>query len=133
MSETRPSLFTRLFSKLNPRLSVGLIASSIFLFLVALTNLFSAYFALVEADMQAVPLRIFAFLLYIIPAVGLLRMKRWARLLGIALCCIGSLLGILTFLAISNADGAFIILTHGAVLFCLLSKKTRAAFATQAP
>jgi len=133
MSESRPSLFVRLFKKLDPRLSIGLIVCSLFLFLVALSNLFSAYEALIGADLQAVALRLFAFLLYAAPAVGLLRLQRWARLLGIALCCVGSLLGILAFLAISNADGIFIILTHGAVLYCLLSRNTRKAFATPTP
>lgn len=129
MTEARPSLFTRLFSKLNPRLTFGLIACSIFLFLVALSNLFSAYEAMADAYMQAVSMRLFAFLLYATPAVGILRLKRWARLLCICLCVVALLLGILTFVAISNADGAFIILTHGAVLICMFSKKTRAAFA----
>ena len=128
MSDVRPSLFARLFEHLNPRLTAGLITSSVFLFLVALSNLFSVYAALVEPNVQAFSLRIFASLLYAVPAIGILRMKRWARLFGIFLCGAASLLGILTFLAISNADGTFIILTHGAVLFCLLSRKTRAAF-----
>ncbi len=130
MPEAKPSLFTRLFRNLDPRLTGGLIASSIFLFLVALSNLFAAYEAIVEADMQALALRIFAILLYAAPAVGILQLNRWARFLGIFLCCVAILLGILTFLSDSNADGAFIILTHGAVLICLLSKKTRRAFAT---
>jgi hypothetical protein len=133
MSATSPSLFVRLFNKLNPRLSFGVIACSIFLFLVAITNLFSVYFAVVDSDMQSVPLRLFAVLLYITPSIGLLMLKRWARIFGIILCCVGTLLGILTFLAISNADGAFIIATHGAVLWCLFSKKTRIAFATAVP
>ena len=133
MSEARPSLFARLFSKLDPRLSVGLIISCVFFLLIALSNMFSAYSALVEPNIHSAAIRFFAVLLYAVPAIGILRMKRWARWLGIFLCTIAGLLGVLTFVAISNSDGAFIIITHGTVLFCLLSKKTRAAFATQSP
>ena len=131
MSESRPSLFTRLLSRLDPRLTFGLIACSLFFIFVGLSNAFAAYDAIGSADLQALSLRIFAILFYVVPAVGLLKMKRWARLLGIFVAAIATLLGVLTFLAISNADGSFIIITHGAVLFCLLSKKTRAAFANR--
>ena len=133
MSASKPSLFARLMGKLDPRLSFGLIGSCIFLLLIALSNLFATYAALVEPNLQALWFRFFAFLLYAVPALGILRMKRWARFLGLFLCCIACLLGILTFLTGSNADGAFIVITHGTVLFCLLSRKTRAAFATQSP
>ena len=133
MSATRPSLFTRLFSVLNPRLTFGLIASSLYLLLVAFSNVFAAYDAVVNSEHQSLSLRIFAILLYIVPAIGILRMKRWARLVGVFVSAIACLLGILTFLTGNNADGAFIIITHCAVLLCLMSRKTRAAFATQVP
>lgn len=132
MAEPKSMLFARLLGKLNPRLTFGLIGSSLFLFLIALSNLFSAYYAIAEADVQSMLLRIMAILFYAVPASGILMMKRWARLLGIFVAMTASLLGVLTFLAISNLDGAFIVITHGAVLLCLLSKKTRAAFAIQA-
>ena len=133
MSATKPSLFARLLSKLNPRLTFGLIACSLYLLLVAFSNIFAAYDAIVTSEIQSLSLRVFAILLYTVPAIGILMMKRWARLLGIFVSAIACLLGILTFLTGNNADGAFIIITHGAVLFCLMSRKTRAAFATQAP
>jgi hypothetical protein len=133
MSVAKPSLFARLFSKLDPRLTVGLIISCVFFLLIALSNTFSAYSALVEPNTHSAALRSFAVLLYAVPAMGILRLKRWARWLGVLLCTVASLLGVLTFVAISSSDGAFIVITHGSVLYCLLSKKTRAAFATQSP
>ena len=133
MSESRPSLFARLFSRLDPRLSFSLVAGCLFLLLIATSNLFAAYAAAVEQNFQVVAFRVGALLFYAIPAIGILKMKNWARLLGIFLCTIATLLGLLTFFAGDNIDGAFIILTHGSVLFCLLSKKTRTIFATRSP
>lgn len=131
MSASKPSIFSRVLAKLDPRLTGGLIVCSVFLLLVALSNAFAAYDAIVGSNLQAVGMRVFAILLYAVPAAGILKMKRWARLLGIFVATVACLLGVLTFLAISNADGAFIIVTHGAVLLCLLSRKTRAAFTGQ--
>lgn len=131
MAESRPSLYSRMLSILSPRLTGGLIASSLFLILVALSNAFAAYDAVANSDLQALGMRIFAIMLYAIPAAGILKMKRWARFLGIFVAAIACLLGVLTFVAVSNADGVFIIITHGAVLICLLSKKNRSAFTAQ--
>lgn len=133
MAETRPSLFARVLKRLDPRLTFGLLVSCLFLSLVALSNLFALYYAIMEQDLNASLLRLLAFLLYALPAAGILLLKRWARLLGILLCGVAVLLGVLAFVAISPAEGAFIILPHGALLICLLSRKTRHAFSTPAP
>jgi len=137
MSEARPSLFARLSGKLDPRLSFGLIGSSIYFTIFAIFNIFAAYNSAVEPNFNSLSVHLFAVLVYTVPAVGILRLNRWARLFGIFLTCFAVFMGILAVLVANPGSdqifGIFDIVAPAAVLFCLLSRKTRAIFATQLP
>ena len=133
MAEYKSPLFGRLTRYIDPRLTSSLLGCIAFFLLITLSNIFATYDALVEQSTQTALFRLGAVALYAIPAIGLFKVKRWGRYWSLCLVTVALLLGILTVLAISQADGLFIIFTHGLVLWCLLTKKTRTIFSNQPP
>jgi hypothetical protein len=131
MAENKSLIFGRLTRYIDPRLSGSLLGCIAFLSLITLSNIFATYDALVEQSMQTALFRLGAVVLYAGPAIGLFKVKRWGRYWALGLATTALLLGILTAVAISQFDGLFIIFTHGLVLWCLLTKKTRMIFSNQ--
>ena len=113
---------------IHPGLSAGLIIIIIFLFISAAGNVFRIYDAVCANNNSDVLLYGAAAILYILPAIGLLRLKKWARILEIVYSGLMVILGIITFLTYSFAQGAFIIATHGLIAGYLLSGKCRKLF-----
>jgi hypothetical protein len=113
------------FSLFHPNLTGGLIAIIIFLTLMAIANLvsFANNIGSGEGLNFLVPT-----LMYGLPAYGLLRMKRWARMFELIYSILMVALGIFLLVAASVGMGAFIVVTHGVVAMYLLSEKCRRAF-----
>lgn len=133
MAENKSLIFGRLTRYIDPRLSSGLLGCIAFFLLITLSNIFATYDALIEQSTQTALFRLGAVALYAVPALGLFKVKRWGRYWALCLVAVALLLGILTVVAISQVDGIFIIVTHGLVLWCLLTKKTRTIFSNQQP
>jgi hypothetical protein len=116
------------FKLFDPRLTGGLIAVIIFLFFIALSNVFSLFGALSAGNMPEAGQRLLSILLYTIPAFGLLKLKRWARLFEIAFSLLIVVLGLFLMIYANMFMGMIIVVSHGLVGICLLSAKTRAVF-----
>ncbi len=116
------------FKLFDPRLTGGLIAVIIFLFFIALSNVFSLFGALGANNMPEVGQRLVSILLYALPAFGLLKLKRWARFFEIAFSLLMVVLGFFLMASFNMFMGMIIVVSHGLVGVCLLSAKTRAVF-----
>lgn len=107
----------------HPDLTGGLIAIIIFLLLSAIGNVFKLYDAMVAQDFTGAGWTTIAALLYAVPAFGLLRLKRWARIFEIGFSIVMVLLGLLIAAVYLPMAGGIIILTHGAVAYYLWKSK----------
>lgn len=115
------------FSLFHPNLTGGLIAIIIFLSIMAIANLVS-FANSISSGTESLNFLV-PTLMYGLPAVGLMRMKRWARIFELIYSILMVALGIFLMVAASVGMGAFIIVTHGVVAMYLLSEKCRQAFA----
>ncbi|MDT8901367.1 hypothetical protein [Anaeroselena agilis] len=117
------------WSKLfDPRLPGALIAVIVLLFLTAVLHLFGLIDAIGRQNWPAAGIRVLSFLLYALPAYGLLKLNRWARLFEIGYSMLMVALGFIIMVAANLFTGVFIIITHGIVGIYLLSAKSRALF-----
>lgn len=116
------------FKWFDPRLTGGLIAVIIFLFFIALSNVFSLFGSIRAGNTSEVGLQLLSILLYALPAFGLLKLKRWARLFEIAFSLLMVVLGFFIMVSFNMFMGMIIVVSHGLVGICLLSAKSRAAF-----
>ncbi|MDR3592238.1 MAG: hypothetical protein P4N41_21475 [Negativicutes bacterium] len=121
--EKRPSWW----GVLHPDLTGGLIAIIVFLLLSAIGNCFKLYSAIIDQDLYNASLTGLSAFLYVAPAFGLLRLKRWARFFEIGFSLLMIMLGIIVAFFLPVAGG-FIIITHGLVAYYLWSKKCRRIF-----
>jgi hypothetical protein len=119
-------------SFLHPDLSGGLIAIVIFLLVIAIGNAFRVYSAILDKDTFIAWLSAASVIVYAVPALGLLRLKRWARFFEIGFCVLLALLGLLIMVVSSPYEGGFIVVTHGYVAYYLWSKKCRMIFYPEA-
>lgn len=120
----RPSLW----GLVHPRLTGGLIAIIVFLLLIAIGNAFRAYAAVIDNDVFIAKLSALSVFIYAAPALGLLRLKRWARFFEIGFCILLVFLGLVIMAFQSPFEGGFIVITHGYVAYYLKSKKCRQVF-----
>lgn len=114
------------WSFLHPDLTGGLLAIIVFLLLMAVANLVS-FVNNITSDPEALKYLV-PTLLYGLPAVGLMRLKRWARYFELIYSILMVALGIFLLIAVGVGMGAFVIVTHGLVAVYLLSGKCRRAF-----
>jgi hypothetical protein len=63
--------------------------------------------------------------MYIVSAYGLLKLRNWARIMGITISILAVFLGFITMFAINLGIGAFIIVTHGLTALYLLKTECR--------
>ena len=131
MTEAKSQGLFRWGKYVHRRITAGLLLSSAFFGLIAVTNVFAAYGALAQPALSSVAFRLGAVLLYALPAIGVFRMLPWARYFAIALASIACIFGAFTAIFISAGDGLFMIVTHGLIVYCLASAKSKAAFAKQ--
>ncbi|MCX7779344.1 MAG: hypothetical protein N2491_00355 [Negativicutes bacterium] len=121
----------------HPDLTLPIIVIAVFLFIIALGNLFGAYQSLFrEKNLNGALLAGFSFFLYAAPAYGLLQLKRWARLFEIVLSLLLVALGmILVFSGLTNREffylatqGVIITVVHGSIAVYLLTERCRRVF-----
>jgi uncharacterized membrane protein (DUF2068 family) len=115
------------WSKLNPNLTFKLLLIIIFLALIAFLNVFGVYDNFVKHDMNAALLSLLTICLYIIPAYGLFKLKKWARSFEIVFSFVCLILGVIMLLFESIVSGIFIMTTHGLIVMYLLSKECKHA------
>jgi len=131
MTEPKTQGLIRWGKYVHPRITGGLLLCVAFFGLITFSNIFAAYDALTQQASSSVIFRIGAILLYAIPAVGIFRLMPWARHFGFILASIVCIFGAFTAVFISMEDGLFMIITHGLIVYCLVSAKSKAAFANQ--
>lgn len=112
----------------HPDLPGGLIAVIIFLMFIAFSNIFAIYGALVNHNIPEALGSALSILLYTIPAYGLLKMKRWARLFEIVFSMLLVGLGFVIMFTVNMGMGILIIITHGPVAIYLLTDRCRRVF-----
>ncbi|MGL5514177.1 MAG: hypothetical protein ACRDBM_13200, partial [Sporomusa sp.] len=69
-----------------------------------------------------------AFLLYAVPAIGLLKLKRWARLLELVISIIFVIIGFIVMFGHNMTMGVITLVPHGLIAIYLLSDDCRRAF-----
>jgi hypothetical protein len=120
----------------HPQLTMGLIFIVIVLALVAISSAFGVYDSIVNQNQAEIIQSGFRMLLYGIPAYGIMRMKKWARLfellLSIFLVVLAGFL-IIAYFSGTNENvllimGALILIIHGSIAKYLLSAKCKQAF-----
>lgn len=111
-----------------PALTSGLITVVIFLFIIAIGYAFGIYDGLVHNNPNAAFNSFVAVLLYAIPAFGLLKLKRWARLFELGLSILFVIIGLVIMFGYSMTMGVMTVVPHGLIAIYLLSKDCRQAF-----
>ena len=117
-----------LLSFLHPNLTLRLIIVIIFLLLIAIGYAFGIYDGLVHNNPTATFNSFIAVLLYAIPAFGLLRLKRWARLFELGLSILFVIIGLVIMFGYSLMMGIITLVPHGLIAIYLLSNDCRRAF-----
>ena len=120
----------------HPNLTLGLIAIGLFLSSVAIISAFGVYDSVVNGNQTEMLQSGFRMLLYAVPAYGIFRMKKWARvfelILSYFLIALAGFLIIMYFIDSSESGllimGGLILLVHGSIAKYLLSAKCRQAF-----
>lgn len=115
-------------SLVHPALTLGLIIIIIFLFIIALGYAFGIYDGLVHNNLSGALNSFIAVLLYAIPAFGLLRLKRWARLFELVLSILFVIIGLVVMFSYNMTMGIITLVPHGLIAIYLLSKNCRQAF-----
>lgn len=117
-----------LWSFLHPDLTLRLLIVVAFLLLIAIGYSFGIYDGLLHDDFTAAFNSFLAFLLYAIPAFGLLRLKRWARLFELLLSIIFVVIGFVIMFGYNMTMGIMTLVPHGLIAIYLLSNDCRGAF-----
>ena len=120
----------------DPKLTLPLLIMVFFLSLIGIGNLFGVYQFAATGNPVGALLALCSALLYLVPAYGLFKLKRWARFIEIVFSLLLVGLGmILIFTGISNRElfnlatqGVFITVIHGSVAAYLLTDRCRSAF-----
>lgn len=115
------------WSRIPPNLTWRLLVIIVFLGLIALGNIFSAYDRIINNDMMTALYASISVLFYVIPAYGLFKLKTWARTFELIFSFILVALGFIMLIFDSLISGLFIITTHGLVALYLLSNECKQA------
>ena len=114
---------------IHPDTTLPLLLTVGFFLLNACGFFFDAYYKLnEEGATSAMVVSLITGVRYAIPAAGLVRMKRWARLAEIILSIIAVATGAVLLLAGALGGGLFSIIIHGLIIYYLFSEKCRRAF-----
>ncbi len=116
------------WSFFHPDLTLRLLLVSCFLLLIAIGNAFGIYDGLMHNNPAAAFYSFAACLLYAIPAIGLLKLKRWARLVELGLSILFVILGFIVMFGYNMTMGLMTIVPHGLVAIYLLTDDCRRAF-----
>lgn len=123
MQKFRPSWL----SLFDERLTLGLIVTITFMGILAAGNLIQVYQSFSAGHTLEALQNALSVVLYAVPAWGLMRVQRWARLFEIVWSVLMVLLGIF-LITQSIVAGAIIVITHGIIALYLLSKRCRKVF-----
>lgn len=99
-----------------------------FLLLNAIGRIFALYEAFGSNSLPEIGGLIAAIALYIAPAYGIIKLKKWARIFEIGFSIVMVVAGIITAVAANILQGAIIIITHGLVAKYLMSAKIKSLF-----
>ncbi|WP_425060928.1 hypothetical protein SCACP_16890 [Sporomusa carbonis] len=116
------------WSFLHPDLTLRLLLIIGFLLLIAIGYGFGIYDGLLRNNFPEALSSLAASLLYAIPAFGLLKLKRWARLFELVLSSIFVIIGLIVMLGYNITMGVLTIVPHGLIAVYLLSDECRRAF-----
>lgn len=116
------------WSFLHPDLTLRLLIIIGFLLLVAIGYAFGIYDGFIHNDTTATFNSLAALLLYAIPAWGLLKLKRWARLFELVLSIIFVVIGFIVMFGYNMTMGVITVVPHGLIAIYLLSDDCRRAF-----
>lgn len=117
------------WSYFHPNLTLPLLAIIVYLFLIAAGNLLATYnSAVVEKNIAAAAGNIFSASLFGVPAYGLLKLQRWARLFELVLSIVSVVIGIILMVSGNLGMGVLTIVPHGLIAIYLLSNNCRRAF-----
>lgn len=117
------------WSVIPHNLSLPLILIIGYLFLVAIGNLLALYqHVVVQPNLINAFGYFFSMLLYAIPGYGLLKLKRWARLMELFLSSLSVILGFILMFSGAMGMGVLVIVPHGLIAIYLLTDKCRELF-----
>lgn len=116
------------WSFIHPDLTLRLLIVVMFLLLIAIGYAFGIYDGLSKNDTTAALNSFAALLLYAIPAFGLLKLKRWARLFELILSIIFVVIGFIVMFGYNMTMGVITVVPHGLIAIYLLSNDCRRAF-----
>ena len=113
----------------HPSVTLPLIVIIVYLALIAVANLLAAYFSVAnEQNIIAAGGNLLSVLLYAVPAYGLSKLKRWARITELVLSFLSVGLGTFLMFAGVIGMGVLIIVHHGLIAIYLLSEQCRRSF-----
>lgn len=116
------------FSLFHPRLTGGIIAVAVFLALQMVANLFGLVATFGQQNFSGAALHLVAAALFGLPAYGLLKLNRRARLIAIVVCLLMMVQGGIAMLFISLFEGMLTVVLYGLAAIYLLSEKCRKVF-----
>jgi len=120
-------------SWLNPSITFKLLFIVAFLCLNAIGNLFIAFAQFGSQNMSEVLIYLLTFILYLVPAYGLYRLKRWARLLQLTISIIFVIQGLIIMASGQIFVGMINVVLYGLTAIYLLSEKCRKLFMSTIP
>ncbi len=106
-------------------LPVGLRILIGYLLLVALGNFFGLIHGIYLGSSQEISTTLPGFILYILPAYGLYKQKRWAWFTELAISSIAVLFGILVLLVANPLMGGLALIIHSAIIAYLVTKNCK--------
>ena len=121
MSSRRPTW-------LSPGVTFKLLLIVAFLCLNAVGNLFSAFAQFRSQNIYGVLIYFLTFVLYIVPAYGLYRLKKWARLLQLIFSIIFVIQGLFVMISGQMFMGMINVVLYGLSAIYLLSEECRNIF-----
>lgn len=116
------------WSFIHPDLTFRLLLTAGFLLLIAIGNIFGIHQGLINNDPIAAANAFIATTIYAVPAAGLLKLKRWARIIEIFLSIVFVIIGFIVMFGYNMTMGIATIVPHGLIAIYLLSDECRRAF-----
>ena len=105
-------------------LPAGLLILIGYLLLVTIGNLFGLIHGIYSDSSQEIVTALPGFILYLLPAYGLYKQKKWAWFTEIVISSIAILLGSLVFLVESPLLGGMAVIIHSAIIAYLARKSS---------
>lgn len=111
-------------------LPAGLLILIGYLLLVAIGNLFGLIHGIYIGSNQEIFTTLPGFILYVLPAYGLYKQKKWAWFTEFIISSIAILFGILVLLVANPFTGGMALIIHSAIIAYLLKKTCKQRYFT---